>query len=94
MIHHFSERGHRSDLNTLATVIACGANSSQLFDSAKIDYDFGLPDSILEPVEAIESSGQHPRIAPVLSEKLLGIGNRGRLKQVESGHYVSYHSHG
>jgi hypothetical protein len=68
-------------------------NSSQLFDPAQIDYNLRFPDSILEPVEAVEPSGQHPGIAAMQGEKLLRIGNRSWLQQVERGHYVSDHSH-
>src|SRR5450755_3295069 len=71
MVHYFGERGHGADLDA----IAGRANSAQFFDSAQIDYSLGLPDSILEPVEAVEPPGQHPGIRSVLFEKLLRIGN-------------------
>src|ERR1019366_5434132 len=89
MIHYFSERGHRADFDP----IGCRANSPQFLDSAQIDHSLGLLDSILQPVEAVEPSGQHQGIASVLFEKLLCIGNGTRLIQLESGHYVSYDSH-
>src|SRR6266481_1354121 len=54
MIHHLSERRHRADLDTIPR----RANSPQFLDSAQIDHHFGLPDSILEPVEAVEPSGR------------------------------------
>src|SRR3984957_6822424 len=89
MIHDFSERGHRADLDTIP---GC-ANSPQFLDSAQIDHHLGLPDSILEPVEAVEPSGQHPGIGAMLFEKLLRIGHGPGLIQLEGGHYVSYDSH-
>src|ERR1039458_2904986 len=89
MVHYFRERGHRADLNTIRR----GANSAQFFDSAQIDYSLGLLDSILQPVEAVEPSGQHPDIRSVLFEKFLCIGNGTWLIQLECGHYVSYDSH-
>src|ERR1022692_4816209 len=93
MIHDFSERGHRADFDTIATIAAQGANSKQFLDSAQIDHNLGLPDSILEPVEAVEPSGQYPGIRSVLCEKFLCIGYGSRLIQLERGHYVSYDSH-
>src|ERR1700733_6913524 len=89
MIHYFRERGHRADLDA----IGGRANSAQFLDSAQIDHSLRLFNSILEPVQAIESSGQHPRVASVLFEKLLSIGNRAWLIQLESSHYISYESH-
>src|SRR5271169_5186298 len=89
MIHDFGERGHGADFDS----IGYATNSLELLDSAQIDYSLGLLDSVLEPIEAVHPSGQHPNIGSVLSEKLLRVGNRTRLIQFESGHYVSYDSH-
>ena len=72
MIHHLSERGHRADLDAIAR----RANSPQFLDSTQIDHHLGLPDSILEPVKAVQPSGQHPRVGSMLFEKLLRIGQR------------------
>ena len=54
---------------------------------------FGLLDSILEPVEAVEPAGHYPGIRSMLLEKLLRVRDRARLKQIESGHDVSYYCH-
>ena len=62
-------------------------------DSAQIDHHLRLLDSILQPVEAVEPSGHHPGVGSVLFEKLLRVRDGSRLKQFESGHYVSYHCH-
>src|SRR5271169_5410374 len=93
MIYDFGERRHGTDFDTVAAVIARSANSAYFLDSAQIDHSLRLLDSILQPVEAIESSGQHPRIGSVLFEKLLRVGDGSWLKQFERGHYVSYNSH-
>src|SRR5271163_2935478 len=89
MIHYFRERRHRADLNAIGS----RANSAQFPDSAQIDHGLRLFNSILEPVEAVEPSGQHPGVASVLLEKLLSIRNRAWLIQLESSHYISYDSH-
>src|SRR6202050_4918658 len=89
MIHYFGERGHRADFDT----IAARANSSQFLDSAQIDHHLRLFDSILQPVEAVETSCQHPGVSSVLCEKLLRLLDGSGLKQLERGHYVSYDSH-
>src|ERR1035438_10211922 len=86
MIHDLGERGHGADLDTIA---ARNANSAQLADSAQIHHNLRLLDSILQPVEAVESSGEHPGVGSVLFEKFLRVGDRSRLKQFESGHYRS-----
>src|SRR6266851_9463550 len=69
VIHYFRERGHGADFDTIAT----RANSPQFLNSAQVDHSLGLLDSILEPVEAVEPSGQHPGIGSMLLEKLLRI---------------------
>src|SRR5580700_4135021 len=89
MIHYFRERGHRADLDA----IGGRANSAQFLDSTQIDHGLGLFNSILEPVEAVEPSGQNPGVASLLFEKPLSIGNRAWLIQLESSHYISYDSH-
>src|ERR1017187_7404066 len=89
MIHDFSECGHRADLDTVRR----RAHSAEFLDSAQIDHNLGLPDSILEPVEAVEPPGQHPGIRSMLFEKLLCIGYGTWLIQLECSHYVSDGSH-
>ena len=90
MIHDFSERRHGADFDTVA---ASSANSAQFADSTQVDHNLRLLDSILQPVEAVESSGEHPGVGSVLFEKSLRIVDGRRLKQFESGHYVSYDGH-
>src|SRR4029077_3276774 len=93
VIHDFGERGHGTDLDTVATIAAEDADSAQFFDAAQVDNRLRLPDSILEPVETVEPSGQDPGIRSVLLEKLLRISHGTRLIELESGHYVSDDSH-
>src|ERR1700678_2623505 len=93
MIHHFSERRHGADLDTVAAALASSANPPQLLDPTQINHNLRLLDSILQPVEAVESSGEHPGVGSMLFEKLLRVSDRSGLKQFESGHYVSYDSH-
>jgi hypothetical protein len=61
-LHYFGERGHGADLDAIA-----GCELPQFLDSAQIDHNLGLLDAILEPVEAVEPSGQHPGIVPCCS---------------------------
>src|ERR1035437_86197 len=89
MIHHLGERGHGADLDT----IAGRANSAQFLDSAQIDHSLRLLDSIFQPVEAVETSGQHQGVRSVLCEKPLRVSDGTRLVQLERGHYVSNDSH-
>src|ERR1700733_9798465 len=89
MIHYFRERGHRADLDA----IGGRAHSAQFLDPTQIDHGLGLFNSILEPVEAVEPSGQNPGVASVLFEKRLSLGNRAWLIQLESSHYISDDSH-
>src|ERR1035438_10416086 len=89
MIHHLGERGHGADLDT----IAGRANSAQFLDSAQIDHSLRLLDSIFQPVEAVETSGQHQGVGSVPCEKLLRVSDGTRLIQLERGHYVSNDSH-
>ena len=89
MIRHSSKRGHGANLDAVAR----RANSAQFLDSAEIDHHLGLPDAILQPVETIHTAGQHPGVGSVLCEKILCIGNGTRLIKLESGHYISDHSH-
>src|ERR1700733_1679434 len=93
MIRDFGEGRHGSDLDTFAALITRRSDSAQFADSTQIDYYLRLPDSILQPVETVEPSGQHPGIGSVLLEEFLRVGDGSRLKQLESGHYVSYDSH-
>src|SRR5271154_1854270 len=93
MIYYFGECRHGADFDPIAAIITRGANSAEFADSTQVDHNLRLLDSILQPVEAVEASSQHPCVGAVLFEKLLRVGDGSRLKQFESGHYISYDGH-
>ncbi len=90
MLDYFRQRGHRSDLDA----VGGGANSLEFPDPAQIDDHLWFLDAVLEPIEAIHASGQHPAVVALLLEHLLRISNRVRLNQLESRHDVSDYGHG
>ena len=89
VVHDFGERRHRADFDA----VAGRANAPEFLDSAQVDHRFRFLDSILEPIEAVESAGHHPGVSSVLFEKLLCVRNGARLKQLERRHDVSYYRH-
>ena len=89
MLGYFRERGHRADLNP----VLGGADSSEFLDPAQIDHYPGFFDAVLEPVEAVETPGQHPGFASVLLEQPLGVGNGVWLQQLKRWHHISDYSH-
>ena len=89
MIHDFGESGHGADLDAVVR----GADCFEFLDAAQIHDDFGLLDAVLEPIEAVEPAGQHPGVLSILFEKLLRVGGRCGLKQLEGRHNVSNYSH-
>src|ERR1700722_4268166 len=90
MLDFFRERGHRSHLDAIGS----GANSFQLRDSAQVDDRLRLLDAVLEPVKAVHASSQNPRVAPVMLEQFLGVGNGARLQQFKCRHNISNYGHG
>src|SRR3984957_9632776 len=89
MLDYFRERGHRSDLDAIGS----GVNSFQLRDPAQIDHHLRLLDAVLEPVEAVHASSEHPCVAPVMLKQLLRIANRAWLQQLKCRHNISNYGH-
>ena len=89
--HHLGESGHRADLDA---AIGGAPDSPELVDSAQIDHDLRFLDPILEPIEAVEASGEHPGVASMILEEFLRVSSRTGLQQIKSGHYVSNNGHG
>src|SRR5262249_16447508 len=88
MTHDLTQSRHRADLESTAGF----ANSAEFFDSAEVDHVTRPLDAVLEPVEAVQTTGQNPRTDRA-SEKIQRIGRGGRLKQSESGHHTPNYSH-
>src|SRR5208337_3137440 len=90
MLDYFRQRGHRADLDA----VGGGPNSLEFRDPTQINYHLRFLDAVLEPVEAVHASGQHPAVLALLLEQLLRVRDRVRLSQLKSRHDVSDYSHG
>ena len=84
-LHHLGQRGHGADLDAAIRVVA---NSLELLDTAQVDHHLRFLDAVLEPVEAIEPSGQHPGIPSMLCEQLLRV---RRWSSAEAGQKRALH---
>src|SRR5688572_5067365 len=89
MPHDLRERGHGADLEAAFAL----SDALELRDASKIDQRRGTPDAVLEPVEAVETSREHPGPRAVPIEQRLRVGDGGRLKQLERRHRISDDSH-
>ena len=65
MTHDLGQRSHGADLDTVAGF----ADAAQLLHLAQIDDDFGAFDAILQPIKAVQTTGQHPSVAAILPSK-------------------------
>ena len=90
MVGDIGQRGHGADLKT----VAIDANAAQLVDAAQVDQHIRLLDAVLQPVEAVQTAGHHPGPFADIGKQTLRIRSRGRLKQIEGGHYVANYCHG
>src|SRR5262249_7286083 len=88
---HFRQGGHGAYFDA---AVRHGADTAQLIDAAQIDDHSWLLNAVLEPIEAVESAGEHPGIAAMLLEKFLRFVSRSGLEQIERGHDVSNYGHG
>jgi hypothetical protein len=89
MAHHFGERGHRANFDPIPRL----ADATQFLHLAQIDHDLRPLDAIIEPVKAVQASGQHPGSRAVAGlERESVIDGRG-LKEFERWYYVMNDSH-
>src|SRR6266545_7702599 len=90
MVHHVGERRRRADLDA---AIGGRLHAAQSLHATEIDDYLAALVAILEPVEGVQTAGEHPRILLVLLEQRDGVIDGRRLKQLEDGHYVVDYCH-
>ena len=84
------EARHRPDLES---AVRSRGDAPELVHAPEIDHRRRALDTVLEPVEGVESSGEHPALVAVFLHEAHRVVDARRLKELERRDHVTHDSH-